>query len=236
MQDRVDAQMRAGRRRGVELVPELRRLVAHVPSAFEAARREHALLRARRLFVAADAGDQSVETVFRERHLQAFGLARGRARGRRQGRIDGIDRRAGLDAQVEIPFLAVVIAERVHLRKFLAGVDMQRRERHAAEEGLARQPDHDVGVLAERPQQRELLQPRKSLAENVDALRLQRVEMVHRDAAVQNLAVKNLRHGRCLDERSARCGLGGFVGENRHLVDLGLERRKFHLRCAIEKK
>ena len=107
MQDRVDAQMRARRWRGVELVPELRRLVAHVPSALEPAWREHALLGARRLFVAADAGDQSVEAVFGQRHLQAFGLARGRTRGRRQGRIDGIDRRAGLDAQIESPLLAV---------------------------------------------------------------------------------------------------------------------------------
>ena len=52
MQDRMDAQMRARRRRGVELIPEFRRLVAHVPSAFGAARREHALLGAGRLFVA----------------------------------------------------------------------------------------------------------------------------------------------------------------------------------------
>src|ERR1700693_5248749 len=39
MQDWVNAQMRAWRRRGVELVPELRRLVAHVPSALGAAGR-----------------------------------------------------------------------------------------------------------------------------------------------------------------------------------------------------
>src|SRR5580704_13043128 len=43
MQDRVNAQMGARRRRGVELVPELRRLVAHVPAAFGAAGREHTL-------------------------------------------------------------------------------------------------------------------------------------------------------------------------------------------------
>ena len=125
MQDRVDAQMRARRRRGVELVPEFRRLVAHVPSAFGAARREHPLLGAGRFLVAADAGDQSVEAVFGERELQSFGLARRRSRGRRQGRIDGFDRRAGLDPEIELPFLAVAIAKRVHLRKFLAGIDMQ---------------------------------------------------------------------------------------------------------------
>ena len=103
MQDRMDAQMRARRRRGVELVPELRRLVAHVPSAFETARREHALLRARRLLVAADAGDQAVELVLGERELQAFGLARRGAGGGRQRRIDGLDRRAVFDDEVEVP-------------------------------------------------------------------------------------------------------------------------------------
>src|SRR5216683_7196882 len=51
MQDRVDAQMRAWRRRGVELVPEFRGLIAHVPAAFGAARREHTLLGAGRLLV-----------------------------------------------------------------------------------------------------------------------------------------------------------------------------------------
>src|SRR5271169_3503344 len=81
MQDRMHAQMRARWRRGVELIPEFRRLIAHVPSALGAARREHALFGARRLFVAADAGDQSVEAVFGKRELQSFGLARGRSRG-----------------------------------------------------------------------------------------------------------------------------------------------------------
>ncbi len=90
-----------------------------------------------------------------------------------------LQRRAGFDLQIELPFLAVAIAKRVHLRKFLAGIDMQGRERHAAEEGLARQPDHHVGILAERPQQRQLLQPREGLPEDVDALGLERVEMVH---------------------------------------------------------
>ena len=74
---------------------------SHPPSS--AARREHPLLGAGGLLVAADAGDQAVEAVFGQRQLQPFGLARGGARGRRQGRIDGVDRRAGLDLQVEAP-------------------------------------------------------------------------------------------------------------------------------------
>src|SRR4030081_576264 len=100
MQDRMNAQMRARRRRSVELVPELRRLVAHVPSAFGTARREYPLLGAGGFFVAADAGDQPVKTLFGERELQPFGLARGGSRRRWQGWIDGFDRRAEIDLQV----------------------------------------------------------------------------------------------------------------------------------------
>src|SRR3954471_6557832 len=58
---------------------------------------------------------------------------------------------AGFDRGAWVPLLPVMFAEAIHLGKLLAGVDMERRERHAAEERLARQPDHDVGVLAERP-------------------------------------------------------------------------------------
>src|ERR1700740_2678111 len=111
MQDRMDAQMRAWRRRSVELVPEFRRLIAHVPSAFGAARREYPLLGAGGLFVAANPGDQSIEAIFGEGEFEPFGLACGGSRGRRQGRIDGFQRRAGFDLEIELPFLAVAIAK-----------------------------------------------------------------------------------------------------------------------------
>ena len=44
----MNAQMRARRRRGVEVIPEFRRLVAHVPAAFGAARRKYPFLGAGR--------------------------------------------------------------------------------------------------------------------------------------------------------------------------------------------
>src|SRR5436190_22615980 len=99
--------MRAGRRRGIELIPEFRRLIPHVPSAFGAARGEHAFLGAGCLFIPADAGDEAVEAVFGEREFQSFGLACRRSRGRRQSRIDSLQRRAGFYPEIELPFLAV---------------------------------------------------------------------------------------------------------------------------------
>jgi hypothetical protein len=117
--------------------------------------------------------------MFGERELQSLGLARGGSRGRRQGRVDRLQRRARFDSEIELPFLAVAIAKRVHLREFLAGIDVQSGERYAAEKGLTRQPDHHVGIFAERPQQRQLLQPRECFPENVDALGLERFEVIH---------------------------------------------------------
>src|SRR6266446_5343266 len=49
MQQRVDAEMDAGRELGVEMVPELRRLVAEIPLRVLRARAEDALLGARAL-------------------------------------------------------------------------------------------------------------------------------------------------------------------------------------------
>src|SRR3546814_2487390 len=65
VQQRVDADVGARREVGLELVPELRRLVAEVPGPALAARAEHPLLGPRRLLVAADAGDHPLEGVLR---------------------------------------------------------------------------------------------------------------------------------------------------------------------------
>ena len=214
--------MRACWRRGVELIPEFRGLIAHVPAAFEPARREHALLGARGFFIAADAGDQAVETIFSQRPFESLGLAGGGTCCRRQRRIDRVDRRAGLDLEIELPLLAEAIAERIHLRKFLAGVDVQGREGHAAEEGLARQPDHHVGIFPQRPQQRELFQPCERLAQNVDALRLEFVEMVHRGRWQPSIG-ENLWDGGAIREVGATQPVFGGVGvEKMHLWALAL--------------
>src|SRR5436853_5559292 len=79
---------------------------------------------------------------------------------------------------------------------------MHYREWHASEERLACQPDHDVGVLAERPQQRDLVESRKSLAENEHALRFEFVETVHRrHSASEPGASRNFRPLVALDTR-----------------------------------
>src|SRR5436305_15318955 len=141
--------------------------------------------------------------------------------------MDSLQRRTGLYPEIELPFLAVAIAKRVHLRKLLAGVDVQRGKRHVAEEGFARQPDHDVGVFSERPQQRQLFQTRECLAKNIDALRLERVQVVHagrkREQRVWGWLGGRLIGRECVDRGAVRrlrpkgSSPGGFGGEKMHL-------------------
>src|SRR3546814_3582 len=56
---------------------------------------------------------------------------------------------------------------------------MHDRERHMAEEGLAGQPDHDIACFPQRPQHRQLVDAVEGLAQDVNALRFELVEMVH---------------------------------------------------------
>jgi hypothetical protein len=63
-----------------------------------------------------------------------------------------------------------MVAEGIHFREFLAGIDMHDRKRHLAEEGLASQPDHDVTVFAQRPQHGQPINSVEGLPQDVDAL------------------------------------------------------------------
>ena len=182
VQQRVHPDVGLGREARHVLVPELGRLVLEVPAIVLAARAEVALLGARALLVAPDAGDQALEAVLGKRRVQAGGLARRRARRRRQGLVHLLDRRAGLDQQLEVPLLAEALAKRIHLLELLAGVDVHDRERHVAEERLAGEPEHDVAVLAERPQDRDPVELGERLAQDVDALGLEAVQVVHAPA------------------------------------------------------
>ena len=66
-----------------------------------------------------------------------------------------------------------------HLGKLVVGVDVDERERHVAEERLARQPQQHGRVLADRPQHAEALEVAEGLAEDVNALLFQLIEVVH---------------------------------------------------------
>src|SRR5262249_37294331 len=120
MEDRMDPQMRTSRKPGVEVIPEFRRLITHVPAALKPARREYPLLGAGRLLVTANASEQAIEAVLSKGEFQPLSLSRGRARRRRQRGVDGLDGRARFNDEIESPFARIVIAECVHLGKLLS--------------------------------------------------------------------------------------------------------------------
>ena len=72
------------------------------------------------------------------------------------------------------------VAELDHLGEVVAGVDVHDPERHIAGlEGLAREVQQHDRVLAAAEQQHRPLELRGDLADDVDGLRLEDVEMVH---------------------------------------------------------
>ena len=66
-----------------------------------------------------------------------------------------------------------------HLRQLVAGVDVNERERHVAEERLARQPQQHGRVLADRPQHAEAFEVPERLAEDENALLFELIEVIH---------------------------------------------------------
>ncbi len=151
-EQRVDAHVPAVRNVGERVTPELRRLLAHVPTAVERTRAHDPLLRARRLLVAADPDEHRAVILSGEQRAQPFGLAGRRARLRRQRGITRVLGRALLHAQVEVPLVRDAVAKRIHLGQLHAGVELHDGHRHVAEKRLPHQPQQRGAVLAHRPQ------------------------------------------------------------------------------------
>ena len=209
MQDRMDAQMRAGRRRGVELVPEFRRLVASRPTRLRAPRGENtrSLARvgssSRRMPAIRPSKLCLASASFSPSVLRAAE----RAAGGSVGSTASIGGHGSIE-EVEIPLRRVAVAERVHLRKLLAGVDMHHRKRHAPEERLARDPDHHVGVFAERPEQREPFS-------RANASRKMKMLCASRSSSRSTLATPWLRRDGSGRLRATRRAVGSVASRHR---------------------
>mgnify|MGYP003349138318 CR=1 FL=1 len=80
--------------------------------------------------------------------------------------------------QLDSGFGGDAVAELVHLTELPRGVDVQQRERQRRwEERLLREAKHDRTVLAERVEHHRPLRLGDGLAEDVDALGLESLEM-----------------------------------------------------------
>src|SRR5476649_2665560 len=192
MQNRMHADVGVGAEIGLELTPEFRRLILEIPGEISPARREVALLGAGALLVSADADNDRVEVMLRERGLQRVGLQLGAAFHPRQSargkRLTRVQRRlVASHAQIEVPLAHESIAELNHLRRLETRVDVHERKRHATEERLAHEMQQRTGILADAPEEPEALEMMKRLAQDINALALQGIEM--------RVAVGGFRYG-----------------------------------------
>ncbi len=170
-------------------VPDLRALILRVPAAEVVAEGEDPLLRAGALLITPGAADHRVEAMLVDRVQQRHRLqpvAR-RPRTRLLDRAAGVDRilHVGDDeALAELGHAA--IAELDHLREVVPGVDVHQDQREAggAKRLLGESQEHDR-VLAAGEQDHRSLELGRDLAEHVDRLGLQCIEMRDGVSAVE---------------------------------------------------
>ena len=156
----------------------LGRWLRGIPLAKLVAQGHDAFLGAGLLLVAARAAEDDVVVVARDRVEQRHRLERvARAVGAlaQAAVVDVVLDRRDLQAQAQA--LDGRVAEREHLVEVVAGVDVQQLHRHArGPERLGREVKHHHGVLAAAEKDDGLARGRNRLAEDVDALGLERAE------------------------------------------------------------
>lgn len=84
----------------------------------------------------------------------------------------------GVDDEIETELLRLLVAKFDHVAKLPRRVDVQQRKRQLLRmERLAREMQQNGRVLADRIHQHGLAELGRSLAENMDALRFEEIEM-----------------------------------------------------------
>jgi hypothetical protein len=161
--------------------PELGALVLGIPGVRLGPEGKDALLGAGFLLVAARSAEGRVEAEFVERLLQPLGFHDlGVERG---AGVEGIDAAPDtvlidVDVQLQSEALHRLVAKRDHFPKFPCGIDMEERKRRQRwVERLHRQMKHHRGVLTDRIEHDGVAEFGRHLAHDVDAFRLQPLEM-----------------------------------------------------------
>ena len=209
----VNAHMRAGGKVGLELVPELGRLVVEIPVVVLVARGEIALLAARTLLIGASADDDAgVGVGIRVAHVfpgfKIEPVTRPRAVERVGERL-GFQAAAALDARALPVRERLVVFERLavftvdHVKAVLHGelvavldhfgdlivrVNVDEREGDVTVKRLAREPEKDRRVLADAPEHAEIAERGVSLAQNVHAFAFQFIEMISHSSSTSRIS------------------------------------------------
>jgi hypothetical protein len=180
----VNADVGAWLEIGLELVPQFRRLVFHVPLHVLVPRTEIALLGAGRLLVASDADNHAGELVLVQHRLERV-FFQSAATFDPGGRAVGVGdplfqhRLVLADNQLQLPLLNELVAILNHGRNLVSRVHVYQRERHVAQKRLARQPEHGGGILANAPEHGQVLEPVERLAQDINALIFQLGKGIH---------------------------------------------------------
>ena len=162
-------------------MPQLGPLVFRIPAMLRIAEGEDAFLCARLFLVAPRATDGGVETVLVQRLLQRLGfhdvgVHRGAMRQRRNALAHAV--LIDMHQHVHVTGRRHLVAERDHLAELPGGIHVQQGDRRLARvKGLAQQMQQYRRILADRIQHHRILEAGHHLAENVDAFRLEIVEM-----------------------------------------------------------
>jgi hypothetical protein len=200
----MDTHVATGRTLGVVVLPELGRLLGHVPNVGARARREVPLLRTAAFLVGPRPHDHSgvglgvwVDLVGAGGVIEAVAPARAAQRIGERLRLQSAAAREPIHGALgkgspssqrllvlpvderEPPLGHEPIAIGDHLGDLVRRVDVHERERHMTAERLPRQPQHDRAVLADRPEHAELCEVGIRLAQEVHAAMLEGVEVSH---------------------------------------------------------
>src|SRR5690606_612857 len=143
-----------------------------------------AFLGARLLLVAAGPADGGIELPLVQRLLERLGLHHVGVHGSTVAdRADALGEavRVGPGAQLDPGFLRAAVAERDHLAELPGGVHVQQRDRRPRRmEGLEQQVQQHRAVLADRVHHDRVADAGRDLAQDVDALGLEPVEVGER--------------------------------------------------------
>src|SRR5687768_8551449 len=159
-------------------VPQLGALVARVPLAELVTEAQDALLGTGLVLVTAAAAEDGVELVGLDGVQQRNGLQRVAGAVGALGQLAAVNELLdAADDELQAQPFDGAVAEVDDLGEVVAGVHVQHGERNlAGPERLGGQVQHDHGVLAAGEQQRRLLELGYNLADDVDRLRLERVQ------------------------------------------------------------
>ena len=171
---------------GFELVPQLRRLVFKIQFKILITRRKIPFFLTRRLFIAPDTQNKTLEVVLLHDLLKAGRLERTATNHARFGVVHPL--RQGLlvlpNDEIDTPLLRVLISKLDHFRDFEARVDMDQWDRHMTVKRLTRQPKKDIGVLSNRPKQSQLLELLIGFSQYKDGLMFEPVKVIHKDSDI----------------------------------------------------